>query len=90
MCRKQVVMPEMNGKIVTAAEVADFYKLFPDFWFLLEVLKTDEDGKAELMRVTGYDRSKEVLREYFLEEHTDFDSKYIYVYAYPDGKCDLP
>jgi predicted metal-binding protein len=82
-------MPEIIGKIVTADEVAEFYKRYPDFWFLLEVLKTSANGKAKLMRVAGYDKNKDVLREYLLEAHTDLDSKYIFVYAYPDGKCDL-
>ena len=82
-------MPEIKGNLVTADEVAEFYKHYPDFWFLLEVLKTSADGKAELMRVAGYDKSKNVLRDYLLEEHIEGNRKYIFVYAYPDGKCDL-
>ena len=82
-------MPDVIGKVVTASEVANFYKLFPGFWFLLEVLKTSVDGKAELMKVTGCDKNKDVLREYLLEEQVEVNSKYIFVYAYPDGKCEI-
>ena len=82
-------MPELRGKVVTAREVANFYKQYPGFWFLLEVMKVDEKGKAEVLRVTRYDKSKDVLREYLLEESTDLNSKYIFVYADPDGKCEL-
>lgn len=82
-------MPDIKGKIVTADEVAKFYKDYPDFWFLLEVLKTSAEGKAELMRVPAYDKSKDVLREYLLDELDNTNSKYIFVYADPDGKCEI-
>ncbi len=82
-------MPDVIGKVVTAGEVANYYKLYPGFWFLLEVLKTNVEGKAELMRVAGYDKNKDVLREYLLEEQVEVNSKYIFVYASPDGKCEI-
>lgn len=82
-------MPDIISEIVTARQVAEFYKQYPGFWFLLEVLKTSNDGKAELMRVARYDQNKEVLREYLMEEQTDINGKYIFVFAHPDGKCEL-
>ena len=82
-------MLEIKDKEVTADEVALFYKRYPSFWFLLEVLKTSEVGKAEVMRVVGYDRDKEELREYLLDNLTDTKSKYIFVYADSDGKCEV-
>ena len=82
-------MHELVGKKVTAEEVAGFYRLLPGYWFLLEVLQTSEAGKARLMRVLRCDKSKEELREHLLEAHVDPNSKYIFVYADPDGKCDI-
>lgn len=82
-------MPDIKGHEVTASEAANLYKHYPGFWFLLEVLKMNEEGKAELMRVVNLDKSKEVLREYLLEELTDANSKYIFVYADPGGKCEV-
>ena len=82
-------MHEVKGKIVTAAEVAEFYKQYPGFWFLLEVLEISKDGKAERMRVVRYNKNKDVLREYILEESVDMNSKYIFVFASPDGRCEI-
>lgn len=82
-------MSDAKREIVTAKEVAEFYKMYPGFWFLLEVLKTGEDGRAELMHVVGSHQNKEVLREYLLEESTDTKGKYIFVFASPDGKCEI-
>ncbi len=82
-------MPDLTAKIVTASEVAGFYKQYPGFWFLLEVLRTSENGKAELMKLLKYDKQKEVLRDYLLEVETDMSRKFIFVYASPDGKCEI-
>ncbi len=82
-------MPDLNGEIVTATEVARFYRQYPGFWFLLEVLKLNDLKKAAVLRVVKYDKDKEVLREYLLDELTDLNSKYIFVYADPDGKCEI-
>jgi hypothetical protein len=82
-------MPELEGKAVTAEEVAGFYRLLPGFWFLLEVLETNEAGKARLLRVIRYNKRKDELREHLLEEPISPDSKYIFVHADPDGKCDI-
>ena len=81
-------MLEVNETVVTADEVAQFYKRYPGFWFLLEVIKT-ENKKASLMRVVRYNKSKEALRDFLLDELSDTNSKYIFVYADPDGKCEL-
>lgn len=82
-------MAELQEKEVTPNDVAGFYKHHPEFWFLLEVLKTGENGKAEWMRVKGYDKNKEVLRNMLLEGLTDTHSKYIFFYASLDGKCEI-
>lgn len=82
-------MPEIKDKKVSAGDVAEFYKQYPAYWFLLEVLKTGDTGKVELMRVAGYDKDKDVLREYLLDKLTDTNSKYIFVFADPDGKCEV-
>jgi len=82
-------MHDVKGNIVTAQKVAEFYKQYPGFWFLLEVLKMDGEGKAILMRVVSYNSNKDVLREHLLEESADMNRKYIFVYASPDGKCDI-
>ena len=81
-------MPELINSIVSASEVAGFYKYYPGFWFLLEVLEV-EKRKASKMRVVRYDVSKEKLREYLMDELADHGSKYIFVYADPDGKCEI-
>lgn len=78
-----------EGKIVTASEVMEFYKHYPGFWFLLEVLELSKDGKAELMRIVGFDKNKDVLREHLLEERGNMNSKHIFVFASPDGKCEI-
>lgn len=82
-------MPDLKKRNVTADEVAEFYKSYPTYWFLLEVLKTDDFGKAISMRVMDYNKNKDVLRELLLEEPSEANSKYIFVYADPDGKCKL-
>ena len=82
-------MSDLIGKVVAGSEVAEFYRNYPAFWFLLEVLKTSVDGKAEIMRVTRYDKNKAVLSDYLLDDQTDHDAKYILVYADPDGKCEI-
>ncbi|HEY5691494.1 MAG TPA: hypothetical protein VIS49_08565 [Cyclobacteriaceae bacterium] len=82
-------MVDLREKEVLASEVAFFYKDYPSYWFLLEVLDKDENGKAVLMRVIDYNKNKDVLRDYLLDELSGTNSQYIFVYAYPDGKCDL-
>ena len=82
-------MDELIGKQVSAEEVGVFYKQYPGFWFLLEVLETDSGGKARKMRVARYDKSKDELREHLFEGDINANSRYIFVYAGPDGKCEL-
>ena len=82
-------MDDLKQKTVTSDEVAEFYKRFPAFWFLLEVLDTDANGKAARLRVINYNKNKDALRDYLLDESFSADSQYIFVYADPDGKCDL-
>lgn len=82
-------MLELNGTIVTASEVADFYKHHPGFWFLLEVLKKDDQGKAALMRVAGTGVDKDSLREQLMDMYDETDGTYIFVYAATDGKCEI-
>ena len=82
-------MLELNGKVVTASEVADFYKHHPGYWFLLEVLKRDEQGKAALMRVVGSSVDKDSLRELLMDMHHEGDRNYIFVYAAADGSCEI-
>jgi len=81
-------MPELKGMVVTANQVATFYKSYPGIWFLLEVI-VEKNKKAELLRVVGYDKNKDVLREYLLDEKVDIHRKYIFVFASPDGKCEI-
>lgn len=78
---------ELIGKEVTADEVAFFYKKYPAFWFLLEVLEKDKNGRAEMMRVIEYGKSKDLLRDYLMDHGGD--GQYIFVYAGPDGKCEI-
>jgi lipoate-protein ligase A len=80
---------EPGGRKVTAAEVAQFYRHYPGFWFLLEVLTTDASGKAEEMRVLQYDPDKEALREHLMELHDDQMGPCIFVYADPEGRCEI-
>ena len=82
-------MHDPMGKVVTADEVKHFYQDHPSYWFLLEVQKIDEQGKAQQMRVVGYDKDKEVLREQLFDEMDRGHGKFIFVYARPDGICDM-
>lgn len=82
-------MSDLIGKTVNASQVASFYKEYPKYWFLLEVLGRGKDGKAEVMKVITYDFEKDVLREFLLDSLPDANGQYIFVYADPDGKCDL-
>jgi hypothetical protein len=82
-------MHDPKGKVVSADEVRHFYMDHPTNWFLLEVQKIDEHGQAKQMRVVGYDRDKEVLREQLFDEMDRGHSKFIFVYANPDGTCDI-
>ena len=79
-------MDEWIGRDFSAAEVAQFYKKIPGHWFLMEVLRKDERGKATWVRVVGHDPSKEAMRDLLMDQDAQHE-EYIFVWTDPDGNC---
>lgn len=77
-------------KIYTALEMAQLIGSRPKNWFLLEILKQNNNGKAEELRFLKYSGDKENLYQYLMEDESwDWDKKYIFVFSDPDKKCEL-
>jgi len=88
---KKSEYPEVDkvvGREVTAKEIQDLYLELPNHWFLLEVLKMDQNGRAVLLKIAGHDPSKDALRDHLLELSAD-DKKYIFFFADPEKACEI-
>ncbi len=79
----------MIGRIVTADEVARLHEERANEWFLLEVLSTDENGRANRLRIDGHDKSKDSLRDHLLELEHGPGKRYIFFFSDPDRICEL-
>ncbi len=74
-----------------AQEMCELYERLPENWLLLEILETNESGRAERLRLLKADKNKEVLYDFLMDELEDWDWKnnFIFVYADPDKECEL-
>ncbi|MBS1544676.1 MAG: hypothetical protein JST14_13650 [Bacteroidetes bacterium] len=82
-------MSRLIGRIVTADEVARLPGEIANEWFLLEVLSTDEKGRANKLRIAGHDKNKDLLRDHLLELEHGPDKRYIFFFSDPDRACEL-
>ena len=81
-------MDRIIGKELSALEVQNLVSKFPNEWFLLEVLKVDDNGKAKSVKVAAHNSEKDVLRE-FLLEHDHGDKRFIFFFADTENTCEL-
>ncbi|HFA49846.1 MAG TPA: hypothetical protein ENJ95_12635 [Bacteroidetes bacterium] len=74
-----------------ASEMAQLYQDLPNEWLLLEILKTNEQGRAEKLKLLKHAKDKDELYDYLMDETEDwsFDNNYIFVYSDPEKECEL-
>ncbi|MDH5609749.1 MAG: hypothetical protein OEY56_09720 [Cyclobacteriaceae bacterium] len=83
-------MADWVGREMTDDEVALLYREEPGQWFLFQVLAKNSRGRATHLKVVAHHRDKDVLRDILMEsEVIDAGGQYVFVYADPDGKCEL-
>lgn len=78
-------------EVYEAPQMAVLIHQEPKRWFLLEILREDENGRALEMSLLHKADSKGGLLEYLMEEDEDWDwgRKYIMVYSDPGKPCDF-
>ena len=81
----------IEPKEYRAEEMCELYKLFPEIWLLLEILETNESGRAERLLLLKADKDKEILNDFLMDEveDWDWDKKFIFVYSDPNKECIL-
>jgi hypothetical protein len=74
-----------------ASEMAQLYNKKPNEWLLLEILETNETGRAERLKLLKSAKNKEDLYDFLMDELEDWDwsQNYIFVYSDPEKQCDL-
>ncbi|MBK6622598.1 MAG: hypothetical protein IPG32_17645 [Saprospirales bacterium] len=74
------------------SHMAQLYQELPHHWLLLEVLETNEHGRAEKLRLLKYAKDKNELYEYLLDEdpHWEWSKRYIFVFSDPEKECEIP
>ena len=82
-------MPELAGRILSDEEVQNLYLEKAKEWFLLEVVETNEKGRAKTLRIVSHNPEKDVLREYILEDEQAENKRYIFYFSNPDLPCEL-
>lgn len=81
-------MEQWQG-VINAKQVAQLYNDLSQNWLLLEVLKMGANKKAEEFKLIAYNKSKDKLKELMEDDDWDWDKKYIFVYADPNGICEI-
>lgn len=76
-----------TGISISNNEVSELYKKIPNNWVLLEPVEFGEDNKATKVKILKYDKDKEVLRDYILDQ--DDLETLIYFYTGSDGTCKI-
>lgn len=82
-------MPELNGRLVSVLEVNELYREKENEWFLLDVVKTNRNGKAEQLKILKHSPEKDELRDYLLELSNEVKNRYIFFFSEPDRKCEI-
>ena len=80
-----------DQKEYNALEMAKLISSKPNVWFLLEVLETNESGRAERMKLLKFDKNKDRLYDFLMDDLEDWswNKKIIFVFSDPSKKCDL-
>ena len=90
----QTVMADKKhvpGEEYDAVEMAELYSALPNKWMLLEILKTDKNGRAQRLKLIAYADGKDALYDYLMNEthEWEWDQKYIFLYSDPEKECEL-
>ena len=74
-----------------ASEMARLYESKPNEWLLMEILETNEQGRAVRLRLLKSAKNKDELYDYLMDETEDWDlsNNYIFVYSDPEKECEL-
>jgi hypothetical protein len=75
----------------SAHEMAHLYQEHPNEWLLLEVLATNEAGRAERLKLLKHSKDKNDLYDFLMDEVKDWSWKrnFIFVYSNPEKECEL-
>ena len=71
--------------------MAQVYSSIPNEWLLLEILETNENGRAVKLKLVKNAKDKEDLYDYLMDELEDWDwsKNFIFVYSDPEKQCDF-
>ena len=78
-------------KVYSTEEMCLLYSKTPNKWLLLEVLKYNKNGKAQLLKLLKYAKDKDELYDYLMDEEEDWswDKNYIFIFSDPNKECEL-
>ena len=79
---------KVAGEPVNRTEVHKLADRIPKEWFLLEVLRTDKNGRAEMMEVIAHAKEKDELRELLMELDPE-NRNFIFYFSDPDKECEI-
>ncbi len=82
-------MSSWKNKSIFAKEVAKLYGELEGEWLLLDVLQRGKDGKAEEFVLMAHSVDKDELYEFIMEEGGEMDGDFIFVFADPNGVCEI-
>ncbi|MCB9284028.1 MAG: hypothetical protein H6563_08145 [Lewinellaceae bacterium] len=82
---------DADSREYSAGEMAQLYQKHPHEWLLLEILATNNAGRAERLRLVKYAKDKNDLYDYLMDEveNWDWNKNFIFVYSDPDKECEL-
>ncbi len=74
-----------------ASEMAQLYNAKPNEWLLMEILETNEKGRATRLKLLKSAKDKEELYDYLMDETEEWHwgNNYIFVFSDPEKECDL-
>lgn len=81
-------MEQWQG-VISAKDVAQLYNDLINQWLLLEVVKTNKNGKAEKFKLIAYNKDKNELYKLMESEDWNWDKKYVFVFADPNSLCEI-
>ena len=82
-------MSSWKNKSIHSREVAQLYSELKGEWLLLDVLQRGKNGKAEEFVLIAHSKEKDDLYEFIMEEGGEIDGNFIFVFADPDGVCEV-
>ncbi len=81
-------MEQWQG-VISAKEVACLYNDLTGQWLLLEVIKVDENGKAEKFKLVANHLNKDELYKLMDSDNWDWGKNYMFVFADPNTLCEI-